>query len=180
MKSANCISQTGRSPSTAAPTAAPMIALSASGASSTRSAPNSSMKPSVTLKAPPKAPMSSPRQSTVASRRISSRSPSEIASRYVSSRVWRAWRERASATLDDGARRRRAASSRSAKTPSSATAGSGIGEASARCRALVDVGEDLSLERLDLGGLEPLADKTLALAVDRVALRPLLEHLRGT
>ena len=33
MKSANCISQTGRSPSTAAPTAAPMIAFSASGVS---------------------------------------------------------------------------------------------------------------------------------------------------
>ena len=81
MKSANCISQTGRSPSTAAPTAVPMIAFSASGVSSTRSAPNSSMKPSVTLNAPPKAPMSSPRQNTVSSRRISSRRPSEIASR---------------------------------------------------------------------------------------------------
>ena len=81
MKSANCISQTGRIPSTAAPTAVPMIAFSASGVSSTRSAPNSSMKPSVTLNAPPKAPMSSPRQITVSSRRISSRSPSEIASR---------------------------------------------------------------------------------------------------
>ena len=62
-------------------TAVPTIAFSASGASSTRSAPNSSMNPSVTLNAPPKAPMSWPRQKTVSSRRISVRSPSEIASR---------------------------------------------------------------------------------------------------
>ena len=68
-------------PSAAAPTAAPMIRFSASGASSTRSAPNSSWKPAVTLKAPPNTPMSSPRQNTVSSRRISSRNPSEIASR---------------------------------------------------------------------------------------------------
>jgi len=79
MKSANCISHTGLSPSTAAPTAVPMIAFSASGVSQTRSAPNSSMKPSVTLKAPPNAPMSSPRQKTDSSARISSRRPSEIA-----------------------------------------------------------------------------------------------------
>jgi hypothetical protein len=79
MKSANCISHTGRIPSTAAPTAAPMIAFSARGVSQTRSAPNSSMKPSVTLNAPPKAPMSSPRQKTDSSARISSRRPSEIA-----------------------------------------------------------------------------------------------------
>src|SRR6185437_319781 len=87
MKSANCISHTGRRPSTAAPTAAPMIAFSASGVSHTRPAPNSSTKPSVTLKAPPNAPMSSPRQKTVSSARISSRSPSEIAWRYVSSGI---------------------------------------------------------------------------------------------
>ncbi len=52
-KSANCISQTGRNPTTAAPTAVPTMPDSASGVSMTRSAPNSSMKPSVTLKAPP-------------------------------------------------------------------------------------------------------------------------------
>src|SRR4051812_30597784 len=83
MKSANCISHTGRMPSIAAPTAVPTIAASASGVSHTRSTPNSSMKPSVTLNAPPNAPMSSPRQNTVSSWRISSRRASEIACRYV-------------------------------------------------------------------------------------------------
>src|SRR4051812_13045144 len=87
MKSANCISATGRMPSIAAPTAVPTIADSASGVSHTRSAPNSSTKPSVTLNAPPKAPMSSPRQNTVSSWRISSRRPSEIACRYVISGI---------------------------------------------------------------------------------------------
>ena len=53
MKSANCISATGRMPMIAAPVHAPTIAVSASGASSTRQGPNSSWKPSVTLKAPP-------------------------------------------------------------------------------------------------------------------------------
>ena len=81
MKSENCISQTGRMPTTAAPIAVPMIPDSASGVSITRSEPNSSMKPSVTLNAPPKAPMSSPIASTRSSRRISSRSPLEIACR---------------------------------------------------------------------------------------------------
>src|SRR5439155_1587264 len=83
MKSANCISATGRMPSMAAPTAAPTMADSARGVSHTRSAPNSSMNPSVTLNAPPNAPMSSPRQNTDSSARISSRRPSEIACRYV-------------------------------------------------------------------------------------------------
>src|SRR5690348_845121 len=87
MKSANCISQTGRMPSIAAPTAVPTIADSASGVSHTRSGPNSSMNPSVTLNAPPNAPMSSPRQKTESSARISSRSPSEIAWRYVISGI---------------------------------------------------------------------------------------------
>ena len=53
MKSANCISATGRMPMKAEPVAAPRIAVSASGMSSTRQGPNSSWKPSVTLKAPP-------------------------------------------------------------------------------------------------------------------------------
>ena len=45
MKSENCISQTGRIPTTAAPTAVPMIADSARGVSITRSPPNSSDEP---------------------------------------------------------------------------------------------------------------------------------------
>ena len=53
MKSANCISATGRRPMSAAPVAPPTIAVSESGVSSTRHGPNSSWKPSVTLKAPP-------------------------------------------------------------------------------------------------------------------------------
>ena len=53
MKSANCISATGRRPIIAAPVQAPTIAVSASGASITRHSPNSSWKPLVTLKAPP-------------------------------------------------------------------------------------------------------------------------------
>ena len=79
MKSANCISHTGRIPTTPAPTAVPMIPDSASGVSMTRALPNSSMKPSVTLNAPPKTPMSSPIRNTRSSARISSRRPSEIA-----------------------------------------------------------------------------------------------------
>ena len=53
MKSANCISATGRMPIIDAPVEAPRIAVSASGASITRHGPNSSWNPSVTLKAPP-------------------------------------------------------------------------------------------------------------------------------
>jgi hypothetical protein len=79
MKSANCISVTGRMPSTAAPMAVPMIPDSASGVSITRAGPNSSMKPSVTLNAPPNTPMSSPITNTRSSARISERRPSEMA-----------------------------------------------------------------------------------------------------
>src|SRR5438105_9789801 len=89
MKSENCISHTGLIPTTAAPTAVPMIADSASGVSITRASPNSSKNPSVTLNAPPKAPMSSPITNTRSSARISSRSPSEIACRYVISDIAR-------------------------------------------------------------------------------------------
>jgi len=53
MKSANCISATGRIPMIAAPVQPPTIAASASGASITRQGPNSSWKPSETLNAPP-------------------------------------------------------------------------------------------------------------------------------
>ena len=81
MKSENCISATGRIPSTAAPMAQPMMPDSASGVSITRCGPNSSMNPSVTLNAPPKTPMSSPITNTRSSARISWRIPSEIACR---------------------------------------------------------------------------------------------------
>jgi hypothetical protein len=53
MKSANCISATGRMPMIAAPVHPPTMAVSESGASITRQCPNSSWKPCVTLKAPP-------------------------------------------------------------------------------------------------------------------------------
>src|SRR5437763_8983511 len=89
MKSANCISQTGRRPTTAAPIAQPMIADSASGVSITRSGPNSSMNLSVTLNAPPNTPMSSPIRSTRSSARSSSSRAEEIAWRYVSSGIAR-------------------------------------------------------------------------------------------
>src|SRR3954451_17859080 len=72
-------------PIIAAPVAAPTIAVSASGASRTRHGPNSSWKPSETLNAPPYTPTSSPIRNTLSLRRISVRSPSEIACRYVSS-----------------------------------------------------------------------------------------------
>ena len=81
MKSENCISHTGRIPTTAAPTAVPMIADSASGVSITRSGPNSSLKPSVTLNAPPNTPMSSPITITRSSARSSSRKADEMACR---------------------------------------------------------------------------------------------------
>ena len=45
MKSANCISATGRMPISEAPVQAPTMAVSASGASSTRHGPNSAWKP---------------------------------------------------------------------------------------------------------------------------------------
>ena len=53
MKSANCISATGRMPIIAAPVAPATIAVSLSGASITRHGPNSSWNPSDTLNAPP-------------------------------------------------------------------------------------------------------------------------------
>src|SRR5476649_1365329 len=85
MKSANCISATGRYPRSAAPMLTPMIADSEIGVSTTRISPNSSNSPCVTPNAPPYAPTSSPRTKTLASRRISSTSASRIASRYDSS-----------------------------------------------------------------------------------------------
>src|SRR5687768_2818211 len=83
MKSMNCISTIGRMPMCPAPAAAPPSAISEMGESITRSSPNFASNPSVTLKAPPNAPMSSPMQKTFASRSISSKCPSRMASRYV-------------------------------------------------------------------------------------------------
>ena len=65
----------------AAPAAAPTMAASEIGVSMTRRSPNFCISPSVTLNAPPYAPMSSPRQKTFASRSISSKRPSRMASR---------------------------------------------------------------------------------------------------
>ena len=80
MKSANCISTTGRRPINAMPVAMPVKPSSAIGVLITRRAPNSFSKPLVTLNAPPKSPaMSSPSSSTSGSRRISSRRASLIA-----------------------------------------------------------------------------------------------------
>src|SRR5918997_5545510 len=79
MKSANCISATGRIPLTESPMAAPAIKLSASGVSSTLEGPNSSWSPCVTRKTPPARPTSSPMTMTVSSARISSASPSWMA-----------------------------------------------------------------------------------------------------
>ena len=53
MKSANCMSPTGRIPVSAAPTQAPVMPASEMGVSITRSAPNSSSIPAVTPNAPP-------------------------------------------------------------------------------------------------------------------------------
>src|SRR5687767_11672736 len=85
MKSANCISATGRIPLTESPMAEPTIRLSASGVSMTRKGPNSSWSPCVTRKTPPALPTSSPITMTVSSERISSASPSWMAcSRFFS------------------------------------------------------------------------------------------------
>src|ERR671916_553425 len=76
MKSANCISATGRIPFTESPMAAPTIKLSATGVSITRVGPNSSWSPCVTRNTPPARPTSSPITITVSSERISSARPS--------------------------------------------------------------------------------------------------------
>src|SRR5665213_88427 len=89
MKSMNCISTTGRIPMCDAPAAAPTKPASEIGVSITRCSPYLARGPSVTLKAPPYAPMSSPMQKTLASRSISSKSASRIASRYVISAIER-------------------------------------------------------------------------------------------
>ena len=53
MKSANCISATGRIPISAAPMAVPTMADSEIGVSMIRHSPNRSNIPAVTLNAPP-------------------------------------------------------------------------------------------------------------------------------
>src|SRR4051812_32817323 len=167
MKSANCISATGRMPSTAAPTAVPTIADSASGVSHTRSGPNSSMKPSVTLNAPPKAPMSSPRQNTVSSWRISSRRPSEIAWRYVISGICglparprgHAVAERRHVVGEHAVARRRGIGHRLGQRP--------LGLA-------LELLAHRGVNRLSV---DALARELLLVGVDRVALCPALEQL---
>ena len=80
MKSANCISTTGRSPMIAMPTAMPVNPSSARGVFITRFGPNSAASPLVALNAPPNSPpTSSPNTSTSGSRRISSASASVMA-----------------------------------------------------------------------------------------------------
>src|ERR671917_2275939 len=79
MKSANCISATGRIPFTESPMAAPTIKLSATGVSITRVGPNSSWSPCVTRNTPPARPTSSPITITLSSERISSARPSWMA-----------------------------------------------------------------------------------------------------
>src|SRR3954469_21142192 len=80
MKSAKCMSTTGRAPQSAAPTAAPTIEVSEIGVSSTRWAPNSSGRPLNCPKTPPWSAMSSPMAKTSESRRISSRIAAMVAS----------------------------------------------------------------------------------------------------
>ncbi len=85
MKSPNMISMIGRSPVTAAPNAAPVIASSEIGVSNTREAPICSWTPGVTANTPPcSAAMSSPKNTTEASRSISSMIASRIATRNSS------------------------------------------------------------------------------------------------
>src|SRR5215218_1674260 len=170
MKSANCISATGFIPSMAQPTAVPTIAFSASGVSHTRFSPNSSKKPSVILNAPPKAPMSSPRQNTDSSARISSRRPSEIACRYVSS----------------GTRALRAAPARPWRLPV-AQLGIAVREHAVRCvggvgHRLLECPPGFAVELfLDRGPdrlhVDPVRFQPLLVGADRVARLPLLEHL---
>src|SRR3954463_11763386 len=167
MKSANCISATGRIPSIAAPTAVPTIADSASGVSHTRSGPNSSKKPSVTLNAPPKAPMSSPRQNTVSSLRISSRRPSEIAWRYVISGIaglparpgGLAVAERRHVLCEDAVKRGGWVGHRLSESP--------FGLA-------LELLSHLGVDRLHV---DSVARERALVRLDRIALRPVLEQL---
>ena len=200
MKSANCISQTGFSPSIAAPTAAPMIAFSASGVSITRSAPNSSTKPSVTLKAPPNAPTSSPKTEhrLVAAHLLAQRVGDRLqvghltgldaavagrgAAAGVEGSSWVGGAHAATSSIGRSGTmapcRRPAAATRSRRRRPLGLAGSGIGEASAASARRRDLRRHLGSDRLDPLGVEAvLGDEPLAVAVDRVAIAPLGEHL---
>src|SRR5215212_2105434 len=156
MKSANCISATGRIPLTERPMAEPTIRLSARGVSMTRRDPNSSWSPWVTLNTPPALPTSSPITITVSSARISSASPSWIAcSRFFSA---------ISLTLGVDALERLF----------------GIGEGRL-FRVLARLGDlRLYLSRYLLSPLlveEPVLHQILLEAQDRVLLAPLLDLL---
>src|SRR5690349_8529776 len=168
MKSANCISATGFMPSIAQPTAGPMIAFSASGVSQTRFSPNSSMKPSVTLKAPPNAPMSSPRHKTDSSARISSRSPSLIAWRYVSSGMRRLARPERP--------RRLAVAERLPVVGEDAVLGLVRVRHRLRQRPVGLLVDPLLRGGADGLNVDPVTAELLHVAVDRVALGPLLEQ----
>ncbi len=87
MKSAKCMSTTGRQPVSAAPTPAPTSAASEIGVSRTRSKPNSCGKPLNWPKIPPCLAMSSPIRNTVGSRRISSCIASSVASEKLIVRI---------------------------------------------------------------------------------------------
>jgi hypothetical protein len=130
MKSANCISTTGRKPRRAAPQAMPMVPDSAMGVLMTRAFPNSSRKPRVTLKAPPYPAMSCPRRRTRRSRRISSRSAREMASRYVEAPSSGA--EAARAARRGAAERPGAAGGRGGAAKTGRGRGAGSGAARAR------------------------------------------------
>ena len=84
MKSPNMISTIGRSPVTAAPKAAPASASSEIGVSNTRSEPKRSCRSGVALNTPPATATSSPKNTTEASRSISSAIASRIATRNSS------------------------------------------------------------------------------------------------
>src|SRR3954447_26248801 len=170
MKSANCISATGFMPSIAQPTAAPMMAFSASGVSQTRFSPNSSMNPSVILNAPPKAPMSSPRQNTASSARISSRRPSLMAWRYVSSGM---------RYLASPARPRCLAIAKRLPAIREHTLGRVTGVGHRLLERPVGLGVDeLLRRRANSVDVDALGTQLLLIALDRVAPRPLLEERR--
>ena len=173
-KSANCISHTGRMPTTAAPTAVPTIADSASGVSITRVSPNSSTKPSVTLKAPPNAPTSSPitKHALVRAQLLAQRVGDRL---EVGHRRHQADASAVAKPLHGARPSPSGSASPRANTPRAASAGSGIGAASASAAAASTSLVHLGAQRRDVDaerGDAPL------LTLDRVALGPRGEQLR--
>ena len=81
MKSANCISDTGRKPRTAAPAEAPMMSDSEIGVSMTRAGPKRSRRPRGDAEGAAELGHVLAQEKTVGSRSISSNSVSLIASR---------------------------------------------------------------------------------------------------